>query len=101
MAFGLKGIVFICNCSVPLGNLLHTGAPGSPEEGFYGSRETCLSPMQGPVPEAARYLIPMKGEASESPSGLPFSELPYLPPHRGSGMAVAEIKSLIAADFLE
>ena len=34
--------------------------------------------MQGPVLEAARYLIPVKGEAPESPSGLPSSELPYL-----------------------
>lgn len=88
-------MVFTHNYLVLWATYCKIGAPGGPEEGFYDSRESCLSPRQGPVLETARYLIPMKGEAPEEP----FQPSSELPPHRGSGMAAAEIKTLTAAGF--
>lgn len=68
---------------------------GAQRRDFCDSRESCLSPRQGPVLETARYLIIMKGEAPEEP----FQPSSELPPHGGSGIAVAEMKTLTAADF--
>lgn len=57
---------------------VHSG----PEEGFYGSRGTCISLMECPVLEAAKYLIPMKRVAPKNTPGLPSSEaaISLLPP---------------------